>query len=33
MEFITALGLDESVFLEPGGKCRAIIPLKSATDG
>jgi transposase len=33
MEFITALGLDESVFLEPGCKCLAIIPLKFAVEG
>lgn len=33
MEFITALGLDASVFLEPGFKCKAIIPLKLVTDG
>ena len=33
MEFVTALGLDESVFLEPGRKCQAIIPLKFTSDG
>jgi transposase len=33
MEFITALGLDASVFLEPGCRCEAIIPLKLAADG
>jgi transposase len=33
MEFVTALGLDDSVFLEPNCRCQAIIPLKSTTDG
>jgi transposase len=33
MEFLIALGLDESVFLEPGCRCQAIIPLKTASEG
>jgi transposase len=33
MEFVTALGLDESVFLASDCRCQAIIPLKSTTDG
>ena len=33
MEFITALGLDESVFLEPRCRCRVIIPRKLAKKG
>lgn len=31
MEFLTALRLDASVFLEPNRSCQVIIPLKSTT--
>jgi transposase len=33
LAFLTALGLDSSVFLDPGCKCQVIIPLNSAKKG